>query len=150
LLSGLADGDQLRALEREPIVVGAGWSEFRGQVPVRAGLPDAQRRAAIAAMTLESLSWAGEHGAGLLYYLYLPIEDALDVARAHADDAPVVVLQDGFEDYLAWLPRNRRAPVRRELRDFLESGRRIHECVLAEVVDVIAMRCPRFSGQGIQ
>ncbi|HEX6340197.1 GNAT family N-acetyltransferase [Umezawaea sp.] len=148
LLEGLVDEDRAVAYEREPFVFGAGWSEFRGQVPVRPGLPAADRASAVGALAADTLAWAADRNAHLLSYLYLPLEEALDVARAHADAEPVVVLQDvenvlrtdwaDFADYLAWLPRNRRTRVRRELRDFQESGRKVRECALAEVVDVIA------------
>ncbi|MFD4668829.1 HAD-IIB family hydrolase [Lentzea sp. NPDC058450] len=148
LLEGLVDDDRAAAYEREPFVFGAGWSEFRGQIPVRPGLSEAGRAAAVGALAADTLAWAADRQAHLLSYLYLPLEQALDVARAHADAEPVVVLQDvenvlrtdwaDFSDYLAWLPRNRRTRVRRELRDFEESGRKVRECALAEVVDVIA------------
>lgn len=147
LLDGIVDAERARAYEREPYVIGAGWSEFRGQVPVRPGLPPADRAAAVDALTADTLTWAVDQGAHLLSYLFLPLDQAHEVARAHAEADPVVVLQDvenvlrtdwSFDDYLAYLPRNRRTRVRRELREFAESGRTIREVELAEVVDVIA------------
>ena len=148
LLDGLLPAGTLADLDEQPFVIGAGWSEFRGQLPVRPGLSDDQRATATAALAAENRAWAGERGASMLAYLYLPLEQAEEVARAHADDNPVVVFQDvenvlstsweSFDDYLAWLPRNRRTRVRREVRDFHESGRKIRECGLDEVVDVIA------------
>lgn len=147
LLDGIVDEQRAQAYEREPYVLGAGWSEFRGQLPVRPGLPAADRAEAVEALTADTLTWAVDRGAHLLGYLFLPLDQALEVARAHEDAEPVVVLQDvenvlrtdwSFDDYLAHLPRNRRTRVRRELREFAESGRTIREVELAEVVDVIA------------
>lgn len=147
LLDGFVGAESARAYEQAPFVIGAGWSEFRGQIPVRPGLASTDRAAAVEALAADTLTWAVDRGAHLLTYLYLPLEQALEVARAHAEAEPVVVLQDvenvlrtdwSFEDYLAWLPRNRRTRVRRELRDFAESGRGIRELELEGIVDVIA------------
>ncbi|ATE55769.1 GNAT family N-acetyltransferase [Actinosynnema pretiosum] len=145
LLDGLVAPERAESYERAPFVLGAGWSEFRGQLPVRPGLPAAERRAAITALAQDTAAWAAERNAHLLAYLYLPLEEALEVAAAH--EGAVVVLQDvenvlrldwTFDDYLSWLPRNRRTRVRRELRDFAESGRTVEELELSGVVDVIA------------
>lgn len=147
LLDGIVDDERAQAYERRPYVIGAGWSEFRGQLPVRPGLPATERAAAVEALTADTRTWAVDQDADLLSYLFLPLDQALEVARAHADDEPVVVLQDvenvlrtdwSFDEYLAYLPRNRRTRVRRELREFAESGRTIREVELGEVVDVIA------------
>lgn len=148
LLGRLVSADQVARFERAPYVIAAGWSEFRGQVPLRAKLLEADRDAAVAEMAAEALAWSRERDAALLCYTYLPLEDALDVARAHAHDEPLLVLQDvesvlstrwdSFQDYLAWLPRNRRTRARHEMKEFQDSGRKVREYALDEVVNVIA------------
>lgn len=148
LLSDVMDPDLLTRYDHTPFVVCSGWSEFRGQIPRSPGLPRSERSAAVSALAEHALAWAREQRAGLLAYLYLPLDQAMDVMRAHEDSAPVLLFKDvetvlstrwdTFDDFLAWLPRNRRTRVRRELREFQRSGRRIRECSLKGVIDVIA------------
>lgn len=149
LLTGLVPEERHRHLAASPMVFGAGWSEFRGQLPARPGVSAADRTASVQALTAEALRFAGAAGASVLAYYYLPREQALEVAQAHAGDGAVVRfhdvetsvpvgLWDSFEDYLAWLPSGRRPRARREVRTFRKSGRVIEEYRLPDVVKEMA------------
>ncbi|WP_326770620.1 peptidogalycan biosysnthesis protein (plasmid) [Streptomyces sp. NBC_01591] len=149
LLDGLVDADRLRHMSERPLVIGAGWSEFRGQLPVREGLPDKESSAAVDMLTGRALAHAESVGASVLSYFYLTREDALEVARAHGDADPVLLFHDvetalpvgqwqGFDDYVSWLPAGRRPRARKEARIFRESKRTIREVSLPDVVDIMA------------
>lgn len=149
LLAGLIDEEHHASLAAQPLVLGAGWSEFRGQLPGRDGVTAQDRSAAVRALTAGTLDFARTAGAGVLGYYYLPRAEALEVAEAHADDGAVLLYHDvetilpvglwrNLDDYLAWLPSGRRPRARRERRDFGRSGRTIREVSLPEVVKEIA------------
>ncbi|MDI3389333.1 peptidogalycan biosysnthesis protein [Streptomyces sp. B-S-A8] len=149
LLEGVVGPERLRHMAQRPMAVGSGWSEFRGQIPVRQGLPAKERSLAVDALTGQALDGARAAGASVLSYYYLPREDALEAMRAHADADPVLLFHDvetslpvgqwdGFEDYVAWLPAGRRPRARKEARIFRESSRTIREVALPDVVETIA------------
>ncbi|WP_180989457.1 GNAT family N-acetyltransferase [Streptomyces cahuitamycinicus] len=149
LLAGLIDEERHAHLAARPLVLGAGWSEFRGQLPGRDGVTAPERSAAVRALTAGALDIAGTAGASVLGYYYLPRAEALEVAEAHADEGAVLLYHDvetvlpvglwqNLDDYLAWLPSGRRPRARRERRDFGRSGRTIREVSLPEVVKEIA------------
>ncbi|MGW1254417.1 GNAT family N-acetyltransferase [Streptomyces sp. NPDC002513] len=149
LLAGLISEERLAHLASRPLVLGAGWSEFRGQLPGRDGVTAQERSAAVHALTARTLDFARAAEASVLGYYYLPRDEALEVAEAHADDGAVLLYHDvetvvpiglwqSLDDYLAWLPAGRRARARRERRDFARSGRTIRDVSLPEVVKEIA------------
>ncbi|MFJ6669244.1 GNAT family N-acetyltransferase [Streptomyces sp. NPDC091383] len=147
LLAGLVDEERHAAVAARPLAIGAGWSEFRGQVVHHPDAGPERRAAAVEALTAEALAFAEKAEASVLAYYYLPREDALDLARAHEDavvlfhDVETVLpvgLWDDLEDYYAWLPAKRRPRARREVRTFRESGRTVREVALPEVVERIA------------
>lgn len=149
LLSGVISEERLAHLAARPLSIAAGWSEFRGQVPGREGVPAGQRAAAVGALTAQALRLAGAAGASVLAYNYLPREHALEVARAHAADGAVLLFHDvetvipiglwqDFDDYAAWLPAGRRPRARRELRRYRAGGRSIVELSLPDAVKEIA------------
>ncbi|MDO0924223.1 GNAT family N-acetyltransferase [Streptomyces sp. TG1A-8] len=149
LLTGLVPGERHHRVATNPLAFGSGWSEFRGQLPRRADVSAADREAAVRALTAEAMRFAGANGASVLAYYYLPREQALEVARAHAGDGAVVRfhdvetslplgLWDTFDDYRAWLPARRRQRALRELRLFQESDRIVKEYRLPEAVKEMA------------
>ncbi|GHE06736.1 GNAT family N-acetyltransferase [Streptomyces alanosinicus] len=149
LLVGLISDERHAHLGSRPMALGAGWSEFRGQLPGRDGVTAQERSAAVHALTAQTLGFARTAGASVLGYYYLPRAEALEVAAAHADDGAVLLYHDvetvvpvelwqDLDDYLAWLPAGRRPRARRERRDFERSGRTIREVSLPEVVKEIA------------
>ncbi|MET8614451.1 peptidogalycan biosysnthesis protein [Streptomyces misionensis] len=149
LLAGLVDEERHAAVASRPLAIGAGWSEFRGQVVHRPDAGPEQRTAAVEALTTEALNFAKQAEASVLAYYYLPREDALDIARAHEHAGAVLLfhdvetvlpigLWDDLDDYYAWLPAKRRPRARREVRTFRGSGRTVREVALPEVVDRIA------------
>lgn len=149
LLAELIPEERLAHLTVSPLVVGAGWSEFRGQFPVRDSLGEAEWSMAIAALAREAFGFASSAGASALAYFYLTREDAVEVAHAHADAGPVLLFHDvettvpiglwhDFDDYVAWLPSGRRPRAKREARAFRVSGRTIREVPLPGVVEDIA------------
>ncbi len=150
LLAGLIDDERHAQLAARPMVFGAGWSEFRGQLPGREGVTAQERAQAVRALTAQAdLDFARTAEADVLGYYYLPRAEALEVAEAHAEDGAVVLYHDvetvlpvglwqSLDDYFAWLPSGRRPRARRERRDFGRSGRTIREVSLPEVVKEIA------------
>ncbi|MGW4977364.1 GNAT family N-acetyltransferase [Streptomyces mirabilis] len=149
LLAGLIDDERHAQLAARPMVFGAGWSEFRGQLPAREGATAQERAQAVRALTARTLDFARSTEADVLGYYYLPRAEALEVAEAHAEDGAVVLYHDvetvlpvglwqNLDDYFAWLPSGRRPRARRERRDFGLSGRTIREVSLPEVVKEIA------------
>ncbi|MER6104660.1 GNAT family N-acetyltransferase [Streptomyces sp. NPDC001832] len=149
LLAGLVDEERHASVASRPLAIGAGWSEFRGQVVHHPDAKPGQRAVAVEAMTSEALNFAKRAEASVLAYYYLPREDALDIARAHDHAGAVVLfhdvetvlpvgLWDDLDDYYAWLPAKRRPRARREVRTFRESRRTVREVALPEVVDCIA------------
>ncbi|MDF3290682.1 peptidogalycan biosysnthesis protein [Streptomyces silvisoli] len=149
MLAGLVDDERHARLAARPLAIAAGWSEFRGQLPGRDGVTPPERASAVDALTAEAFRFAAEAGASVLAYYYLPREEALEVARAHADAGAVLLYHDvetvlpvglwrDLDEYLAWLPSGRRPRARREARAFRDSGRTIREVRLPEVVGEIA------------
>ncbi|MFG3038963.1 GNAT family N-acetyltransferase [Streptomyces sp. NPDC048330] len=149
LLTGLVADARLARVAESPLAIGAGWSEFRGQLPGREGVTAQERTDAVDALTSQALKDAEAAGASVLAYYYLPREEALEVARAHAGDGAVLLYHDvetvlpvglwqDVDAYLAWLPSGRRPRARREMRDFRNSGRTVREVALPDAVDVIA------------
>ncbi|MDI5966018.1 GNAT family N-acetyltransferase [Streptomyces sp. SL13] len=149
LLEGVIGAERLAHLAASPLSIAAGWSEFRGQVPGRPGVPAEQRAAAVGDLTAQAMRLADAADASVLAYYYLPLEEAQEVARAHAGDGAVLLFHDvetvvpiglwnDFDEYVAWLPSGRRPRARRELRRFLASGRTVRESPLPQVVKEIA------------
>ncbi|MEU6015103.1 GNAT family N-acetyltransferase [Streptomyces sp. NPDC047515] len=149
LLAGLVDEERHAAVASRPLAIGAGWSEFRGQVVHHPDAGPQQRAVAVEALAAEALKFAKGAEASVLAYYYLPREGALDIARAHEHAGAVVLfhdvetvlpigLWDGLDDYYAWLPAKRRPRARREVRTFRDSGRTVREVALPQVVDRIA------------
>ncbi|MDF3293263.1 GNAT family N-acetyltransferase [Streptomyces silvisoli] len=149
LLAGLISEERHAHLAERPLAIGAGWSEFRGHLPGRDGVTAQERIDAVRALTSQALDFAADAGAGVLAYYYLPREEALEVAEAHAGDGAVLLYHDvetvlpvgrwqDLDEYLAWLPYGRRRRARCEIRDFGRSGRTIREVSLPDVVKEIA------------
>jgi uncharacterized protein len=148
LLEGLIPEERHRHLAASPLAIGAGWSEFRGQLPGREGTTPAQRKEAVAALTAEAHRFATDAGTSVLAYYFLPRAQAEEVAAAHGDDAVTVFhdvetslpigLWDDFDDYAAWLPAKRRPRARRELRQFRNGGRIVRDHKLPDVVKEMA------------
>lgn len=149
LLDGLIPQERHAHLAASPLAIGAGWSEFRGQLPGRPGVTAEQRRSAVEALTAQALRRAGDAGASVLAYYFMPREEAEEVARAHAGDGAVLLfhnvetslpigLWENFDEYAAWLPSGRRPRARRELRRFREAGRVVRDYKLPDVVKEMA------------
>jgi len=85
-------------------------------------------------------------GCGSAAMMYLGTEDAHRMAALIPGTVPVLtgfrselsVTFDSFDGYLAGLSKNRRKQVRRDLRQFVESGCRIETTALEPYVDEVA------------
>ncbi|WP_018790416.1 GNAT family N-acetyltransferase [Salinispora arenicola] len=142
------DEDRLAALAAQPVVIGAGWSEFRGEILLRPDLEPVGRRATVDVLGQELECFARSIGAEHLIFAYVTLDEACLLVESFGAERSLTVFNDleavvrirwqTFDDFLADLSANRRKKVRRELRDFAASGRAIRELQLSEAIDDIA------------
>lgn len=130
----------------EPVAFAAGWSEFRGELPGPAG-GTPHRRVALERVVAEAMELAATGGARLLCFGFVPLDVAAELRTVLPADRTAVLYQDAecvldtswktFEDYLEWLPRNRRTRARAEARRFEAAGLRLRELPLSAALDAI-------------
>lgn len=145
LTSGLVSDEDAERLHTGPHVIGAGWAEFKGDLPL--AVDDVADADAVTRSLLEGvLEWARARGAALVPLTFLGLADAMRVKRVFGERATVVFSEceavlptrwADIEEYLAFLPKRRRHRVRRELRDIEQAGRVIDYAQLDEVLDVV-------------
>ncbi|RCG32105.1 hypothetical protein DQ384_06205 [Sphaerisporangium album] len=106
---------------------------------------------ALAELVEAIVAWAGERGLRAVACLYTPpstaaLQDVLAgqgfsrVELSYSCELPVP--GDGFDGYLAALPRKRRGEVRRELRALADAGVRVRAVPMTSVPeDVVTSKC---------
>lgn len=113
--------------------------------------PAATDHAVLAALVASCLDWAADAGIATVAFLYTrPDQVALTSALGEANfiELPLTYTWDlhlpdtGIADYLALLPRKRRAEIRRETRALANSGVRVRVAEVDQVfADLVRMRC---------
>jgi uncharacterized protein len=133
-----------------PVLLIGGCSGYHSELLFAPALDATGRRAVLRALASGCAQLAAEQGAGSVAFLYAPRSAAETVGEAlgEALGAPArlvptsaeAVIELGpeavdFEGYLSGFPSARRSKLRREAAAFAQSGARVGEHTLAEVLD---------------
>lgn len=144
VFAGILDGGTLSQLDREPLVVAAGYSEFFGELLVAGAAPEAL----LQLLGTDVLDLADGSGSTHIAFDFVAADDVARVVDMfspeqclvafHDVEANVIVDYPSVEGYLASMGKVSRKTARREMRAFEAGGKLVDEYRLSEVADTIA------------